>query len=400
MINLSSPSFFENPYPILNDMREKHPFCEIEPGNTWVLSRYDDVKEALNNYSLFTSARKAEQFIPDWLREDIRPNFFLPCADPPDHLSRRSAISAPFARNKIQSLRPLMIETAEKLAAEIRAREHVEFLRNFAYPYISKIFGYITNLDTLQPLEETYEWIKALELSSTPHQSTQDIQHIESIIIKQRKLFEDVVQDRRKTPADDLISSWVHSTLNGEPLSTDQLINIIELMIRAGFQSTVHMLAASIIQLRRRPDIHKQLVDSPVLMPAFVNELLRLYSSVPLAVRHTTQEVTLHGRTAPAGAQVWLSLAAANRDPRRFDNPDEFYLTHPPSNKPIPFGFGPHNCLGQHLGLLEVEMATRSLLPLIENMSLPEDRELRWIKTLDFRGLEELTLSISDPIIQ
>lgn len=394
MINLLNDSIMTNPYPTYNELRESASIHEIHPGNSWFIGRYADVCSGLNNYELFTATRKTELFSPAWLRDECQSDLYLTPFEPPEYRRKRAAISPPFCQSSVSCLMPLMEDTAKTLVANVRILQQYDFIAAFAYPYVGRIVNSITGLDGLQTSEETRIWIQAVEQATLPNLSQCEKDKIQRLIVHQKTLFKEAIEVRRKVNKGDFVSQLVASFPNDNAQSNNELINAFELLIRSGFQTTVHILATAIIQLKQHPTIVDQLLSSPELIPSFVEELLRLYTSLPFVVRHTTQEKSIHGVTVPEGATIYFCLAAANRDPRQFANPDSIDLNRGAKKDPIAFGFGPHICLGMHLARLELQVAIKHLVPQIKHMSCPEEGELKWIKTLLFRGLEAL------PIVQ
>lgn len=393
MIDLLSKENLVNPYPALNRMREEEPVCEIAPGNKWVLTRYDDVCDGLANSELFTSTEKQPEFSPNWLPQDCQSDLFIATIEQPQHRLRRQVITPPFMQQHVKHLSSLMEESASELTEKIKQLRSFDFIHDFAYSYIGRITGNITGLEDLQPLEQTREWVQAAEQAATPDNSNEQKKHIISILRNQKSIFRRVIADRRDNPREDIVSELVQCKIGGQYLTTEQLTNALELLIRSGYQSTVHLLASAVIQLNRRPDLLQQLDSSPGHIPTFIEELLRLYSPIPMAIRHTTKQVTLHGVTLPKDAHVYMSMAAANRDPRKFQHPDEFDLNRTSVKEHIGFGHGPRICLGLHLARLEMKVALEHLLPVIPAMTCPEDYQLQWLKTLLVRVMTKLPIN-------
>ncbi|MBN4055646.1 cytochrome P450, partial [bacterium AH-315-K03] len=349
MIDLLTDENLIDPYPAYNKIREDTPVCELIPGGIWLVSRYDDVRKGMSDYELFSSTRKAEIYSPSWMDKEFKTDFYIACKEPPEHHKLRSAIDAPFTKQAVRSLLPLMHDTASTLVDKLKPGSSLEFLRDFAYPFVGTIIGNITGLGSIQSLSEIHRWININELASTPDLDKKTIDRIKPILQNQKLLFKKAVEDTRliKKPLQDrtFFERLVFSEIEGTPLTVEQLINIIELMIRAGFQTTVHLLATAITQLTTNPALLDKLINNTDLIPSFVEELLRLHSTAPFMVRHTTRDYVLQNTLIPKNATVWFSLAAANRDPRAFNNPNDYILNRQNSQH-IAFGTGPHICLG------------------------------------------------------
>ncbi len=392
VIDLQSSEMRVNPFPTYTWLREEKPVCRVEPGGLWALSRFDDVQFALKNYAIFSSANKAQLLSPSWLRKECHRDLFVIAKDPPEQTPYRAAIIRPFLSSAIAGLVPLMQRTAASCADRMFARGEADFIEDFAYPYIGKIIGHITGLEGTQSLSEIRGWVEVVQQLSYRPPDEADLKRMEEVIIRQHAYFDEVIKEKRRAPTDDVISQLVHTQVEGKPLSDGMLSNAMDLLLRGGFLTTVHLLGNGMVQLERRPELRRSLIQSPELIPAFVDELLRLYSSGAASVRFTTQDVELHGVTIPKNEAVILLQAAANRDPRHFSNPDDFDLTRP-LKKHMAFGYGPHACVGLALARLETEIAFENLLPHLETFSCPPEEQLKWINSSLVRGLEELPIS-------
>lgn len=395
MIDLLDDSIMKHPYDTYNRLRESARICQIYPGDTWFVGRYADVCQGLNDYELFTSTRKTELFSPAWFTDECKSDLYLTPFEPPKYRHKRAAISPPFTLRSVCALAPLMEQTAKDLTEKTNALTQYDFIRDFAYPYVGAIVNNITGLTGLQTSEQTQQWIQAVEQATLPDLSHTEKDKIQSLIIQQKTLFKKAIEQRRQCSTGDFASELVASyrDSDGDTDSDNELINALELLVRAGFQTTVHLLSIAVIQLKHQPDILEQLTASPSVIPCFVEELLRLYSSVPFVVRHTTRTERIYGTVLPEGSPIYFCLAAANRDPRQFENPDAVNLSGATKKGHIAFGYGPHICLGLHLARLELQVALKHIVPILNSLSCPSDNNINWIKTLLFRGLESLPIT-------
>lgn len=394
MIDLLSQEILHNPYPVFNELRETNSVCPIKPGNLWAVSRFEDVQYALKNHGLFTATKRMDLLKPKWLREECHRDMFLITRDPPDYNKYRKFISTPFQSNAVRKFRPLMESVAQSLCRDIAMRPTLEFFEEFAYPYIGQIICRILGLEGSQSIDDIREFIQAVEVVGHDTPCPSAITRWEKAVIKQNAYFDNLIAKNRQTSENNVVTHLLKVNNDGCPLSNSEITNALDLLIRAGFMSSVHLMGNAMVQLSRRPDLHQKLAQHTELIPAFVDEMLRLYSSVPLVVRHTTQPVTLQGVTIPQGTEVALLLAAANRDPRKFSNPDEFDLQRP-LEQHMAFGYGPHICLGLALSRMEVEVALGYLIPSVKSISCPSQNELAWINSTLVRGLSTLPLSLT-----
>jgi cytochrome P450 len=392
MLNLLDPDVLSNPYPTYNQLREDHPIFEIAPGGIWLVSRHKDVNTGLADYEIYTSSRKTEVFSPDWLKKSCRSDLYLTPKDPPEYLFYRKTVTKQFTLNKVEGLTYLLQETAEDLVKSILTKKRIEFLSDFTYPYITKIISKIVGLNNHLTPEDVFRWVQALESINTKDNKVLSRNGIEHLIDKQKNRFRKAIEEKRNNIADDLVSDLLCAEIKGRELTSEQITDAVELIIRSGFQTTVHVLANAIVQLKNHEDLLEKLVQSPSLVSPFINELLRLYSSLPMVVRHCTKNTDIYEKTIPCGDQVLFCLAAANRDPRIFTNPDSFDLSRKMTNT-LAFGTGPHTCIGLNLAKLELQIALEHLVPHINTMSIPGIHELNWCKTYLFRGLKSLPIN-------
>jgi cytochrome P450 PksS len=205
-----------------------------------------------------------------------------------------------------------------------------------------------------------------------------------------RKLFE----QRRADPRADLITALVQAEEAGDKLSEDELLAMVFLLLIAGHETTVNLLAGGTLALLEHPDQMERLRRDPSLIKPAVEELLRYTSPVELATeRFAREDLTIAGTTIPRGEQVLAVIASANRDERQFADPDTLDLTREP-NRHLAFGQGEHYCLGAPLARLEGQIALNTLLQRLPNLRRAvAPGSLRWRRGLFLRGLEHLPLT-------
>jgi cytochrome P450 len=180
--------------------------------------------------------------------------------------------------------------------------------------------------------------------------------------------FVPLIESRRAEPKNDLVSVMVAAIDNESLSNVETLMMSITIMV-AGNETSTNLIGNTVVELLSNPDQLKILLDDPALLPNAVDEANRLTAPIQFAFREAIEETEVAGTTIPKGAIVALHMAAANRDPRRFEDPDRFLITRPPS-KNLSFGHGIHFCLGAHLAGLEVRTAIGGLLPHLAHVEL------------------------------
>ena len=205
-----------------------------------------------------------------------------------------------------------------------------------------------------------------------------------------RRNLDRLITHRRRHPGDDLISMMTHAD-GDDVLTDDEIFWSAAMLIGAGSETTTNLLSGLLLTLAQQPDLYAQLREHPELIPAAIEEQLRFVSPVQGFYRTATRDYTVGANTIPAGARVLLLFAAANRDPRHFDDPDTFDLNRNPSDH-LAFGGGIHYCLGTPLSRLEASRVLTQLLPRVDAIRL--DGDYRYLDNPTMRGLAHLPLEL------
>lgn len=393
-IHLYSPAVQANPFPIYAQMRRQFPVCQVEPDGLWIITRYADVQAALANPAAFSSAAMSRMYEPEWLREECRRNYFILSEDPPLHTAHRAVVNRAFIPRVVDALIPLMRRAAGELAAQLPDKGRVEFLRDFADPYVANIIGSITGTTDYQGVDEIRRLIELTQVVTPERPDDEHVRELEEITLSQRRHYRQALADRRKCPRRDLVTELIDAETDGQRLSEEQLISLLDLFVHAGFHTPTTMLAHAMIMLARRRDLLLLLKEKPGEIPAFLEELLRFEPPSHNLLRQTQADVTVSGVTIPGGATVLINLASANRDEMYFPKPDEFRMHRSNIREQIAFGYGPHVCLGSALARTELRIALEEILRHVSHIACPPDEELAWACALLVHAVIELPLSV------
>ena len=387
-----SPQFNNNPYPIYEKLRHENPVLFLENENQFIVTRFDDVFFALTNHEIFGDGTKSVTK-PEWLSPDCRFKSVLISEDPPLHGKTRAAINDPFTTDSIKKFEHLMRENADLLKSKLAKRIKFDFMTEFSFPYIwgvlQKIFGFESS-----SLEEIRGWV-ALIMANTPQ--TPPKSHITAVEHALRSLsayLNKNIYDHRSCPRQDGISHLLNGHINERSFSEEELRSALILFITAGLESSAQLLGSAIVELMKNPKALRELTSEPSLIPAFVEELLRMRGSTHWLLRTTRMPVTLQGITIPENALISLVLASANRDSAIFSNPNVFDMTRKNIKKHVAFGCGPHVCIGANLARMEIKIALETLLPLIERFKSSEECDLEWIFSHNTRTLKSLPIQL------
>ena len=387
--------FRADPYTTYEYMRRFKPVCMVKPDDIWAITRAADVEYVLSNPKIFSAKGFNKVYDAEWLIEKCRAPRLILAQDPPEHRQYRQLITEIFSRESVESLAPLMREAARSLVANFNSNSKVDFVQQFAYPYIGKTMRHLVGLNETQTLSEIKEWIELEEQVTFGRPSNEFIKAYEAITLKQHKFYLEVFKARRKNPQNDLVTHLVNAEVDNKKLSDKELFGIMSLIVSAGFSTVVQMLNNGIILLSRRPELVAQLVKSPDLIPAFIEELLRFSPAGAGTLRITTESVVLANITIPKGEMVMAVLASANRDPHRFSNPDTFDISRSNAKRHMTFGYGVHNCVGAALARLELKVAFEILLQEFNTFHCPPHDELVWEESFFVNGVSELPVRFS-----
>jgi cytochrome P450 len=360
------PAYFPDPYPWYEQMRADHPLLRRDVPNHrvwpryWMLSRAEDVDAAAADWKTYSSARGT---LVDTDTTLLPPNIFN--MDPPRHDELRSLLARVLTPGRIASIEPTVRAYAQELVDGFKGRGHFDAATEFAQlvPTItmctlmdlpregrSKFLQW--NLDTLAGADFTSEAsLKAYG--------------------EMGEYWTGLVAGRRKEPGPDLISQIIHTEVDGEALSDEEIGGFCSLLHDAAQNTTMNMLTHGVLNLARFPDERAKVLADPGRWPNAVEELLRYVSPVQGLARCTTRDVTLHGTVIPAGDQVLLLYGSANHDETVFDNPEVLDLERNVKTN-WTFGHGIHYCLGNAVARLETRVAIQALLDTIGDWELDE----------------------------
>lgn len=389
-INFQSKEIQENPYPLYEYLLSNYPIFKF-PDKRVAVCSHEGATFILNHPHYFSVGSPA-LVSPDW--QAHRRGMFILTQDNPEHERNKSIVKKAFVHRIIDQLEPFMRDRVSKLLRGAKGRP-IEFFKEIGYPYATSVIGSLLGtLDTQdRHMERVYRWIELLERDTMERPSDEHIAAIEAAYAHLDEWYEQITSERRANPRDDIISALVHASVDGKPLNRDAIFGAIDLFLIAGFQSTAQFLACALIFLAKRTDIRKELVSNPTRIPSFIEEMLRFGGPAHSVLRFAKTDVEILGYTIPANTLISVFIAAANRDPRQFEAPNDFILNRPNIRRQIGFGGGLHTCIGAALARLEVKVALEVILSESEGFSCPEYKNIDWLHTPTTRGARSLPMT-------
>jgi cytochrome P450 len=340
--------FIQNPYALYEQLRADAPVREALMPNglkAWVVSRYADAREALANPAL---------------HKDMR---------------------------RVELLRPRVAEIAEDLLAELAGQDEVDLVAAFAVPLPVTVICELLGVPRANH-DEFRTWSTSMVSAGEP-------EAVAAAAAAMAAYLNQLIAAKRTDPADDLLSALIQARDDGDSLTEVELVSMAFLLLVAGHETTVNLIANGVLALLRDPAQLAVLRADPALLPGAVDEFLRYDGPINHAMlRYTTAPVDLGGTTIPADEFVLVSLSSANRDDARFPNADHLDVTRAAGGH-LAFGHGIHFCLGAPLARLEGQIAIGRLLDRFPDLALATaPATLRWRNTTLLRGLESLPVRL------
>lgn len=391
-LNLVDPDVLANPYPHFAELRRDAPVCQVDPGGLWAVTRYADAMHVFKNPQIFSSAGLQRSMLPPWLSHNPIAHSML-VMDPPQHGRARSRISRAFGPSLIARMEPMLRATAEQLTDALVSQRSADFISALALPLPAAAIGHLLGLDT--SLHARFKlWCDQLAaVSATSESDLEGQQRIRHDIQEMEGYLREVVEQRRRQPTHDLVSSLLEDGGEGDALTDEELMAFLFLLLPAGLETTVNLLGSAILLLSERPELLARLRDQPALLPLFIEEVLRYESPAKSTFRLTLQEVELGGVRLPQHSVLIVLMGSACRDEAYVPDAEQF-IPERKTQGNLPFGYGIHFCLGAALARLEARVVLETLLPRIRGLSRKPE-PLAWTPSIQIRGLLRLPVEVT-----
>jgi cytochrome P450 len=377
VFNPVSQDYFDNPYEIYKRMRDEAPVYYDEVEDFYALTRHADVAAAFKDYESFSSARGCDLSM---VRTGEVPQKSIIFMDPPDHRHMRSLLNKAFTPRAIQSQRETVIELVEHYLSKADP-DHFDVVQDFSGPFPVEVITRMAGVPE-EFRQQVRHWIDT-SLQRDPGQidlSEANMQaNIDSAVY-----YYGLVQERRENPQDDMINRLIAAEVPGEngelrKLDDIEITGFLTLLGGAGAETVTKLVGSAVVEFARHPEQWQKLLDDRSKIPDAVEELLRYVGPVQYNVRYSIKDVELPSGIVPANKPVFLMGAAANRDPRAFEDAETFDITRDRSQaQNLGLGYGIHSCLGAALARMESAIALERLLDFMPRYEV------------DFHGLERV----------
>ena len=388
------PKLRRFPYEAYRVLREHGPVHNVIPANgdgpVWYVVGYEEARQALTDIRLTRDVTKLPSTgrpIEPLAAIGLHPSMLT--VDPPEHTRLRRLVSAAFTPRRVEQLRPRVHQIASELLARLLGREEADLIDDFALPLPITVICELLGVPV--PDQSTFRgWIRDLFASGGDRATVKAANRALSAYLAE------LLEAKRAQPDDALISALVAARDDQRQLTDAQLLSTVTLLLVAGHETTVNLIAAGTVALLRHPEQLTALRSDRAAIERVVEELLRFDPPVETAgARWALEELTLGGMTIPAGGTVHAVLGAANHDPRHVGDPDRFDVRRQ-AGAHLAFGHGVHYCLGAPLARLEAQIALPALFDRFPRLRLavPVD-QLDVAPSLSLRSLRAVPITLT-----
>jgi cytochrome P450 len=396
----------DDPFPLFAEVREAGPVHRVtlaDGHEAWLVVGHDEARLALTASGISKDMLAALAGDNGVVAEGLPgPEFarHMLAVDPPDHSRLRRLVASAFSTRTVEGLRPRVQSVVDDLLdglADYDPDAPVDLVATFAFPLPFTVICELLGVPEIERASLGRGLVAMLVPTLTPAQYAKAKEASDGVVAQLRRL----VEDKRDAPGDDLVSGLIGARDGDERLDSQELLSTIFQLIVAGHDTTTTFIGNAVVALLGNPFQLEILRADPNGIPAAVEELLRYDAPVPHSTfRYAREPIEIGGQSIPAGAQIIVCLAAANRDPCRFSDPDQLDLKRSPGRH-LAFGHGIHHCLGAPLARLEGQLAIGSLLRRFPGLRLAHGRAgLHWDHGdgLVLRGLSELPVLLGSAL--
>lgn len=393
LLRMLSPDLLEEPHAFYRALREYEPVHWDPYMHAWVVTSYQDVITVLMQYSadrtpaLDLLERRSLTCMKPFADIMQRQMMFM---DGASHKRLRSICSAAFTPRKVEELRGTIARIAEELLDRVVGRGRMDMIEDFANPLPAIVTARLLGVP-VEDHAQLHAWV--LDVAEVLGNFQHDPQRVAAVAGSLDALKEYVIarmQEQRRTPQDGLIHALMTAEVDGQRLSDEEVVANTIITLIGGHETTTNLIASGFLTLLRHPESLSRLRENPKSAPSAVEELLRYESPVQHTARIAPCDGELGGKQIRKGARLVAVLGAANRDPKRFPNPDRLDLLRE-NNRHVAFGWAAHFCFGASLARMEGQIAMNALAQRLPHPVLAEQK-LVWRQNAGLRGLTRLEI--------
>lgn len=385
-------------------LQREAPVYKMPGADVYLVSRFDDIKAISLDPATFSNklsygmiqGERWQTYVEVLDSRGWGIKRVLNGADMPEHRRVRKYLDSVLNGRNVEALKPRIQAVTDMLIDSFIDRGECEFMSEFSFILpsliISEHFGFDPgNIDNF------LRWATTIARITNHVLSEEELLECAEVELEMQHYLHDVMEQRKRDPGEDLVSKLVTENsgdnVDNDPMTEQELQNILRDLITGGFGTVVNMLGNSLYLLLTNPDQMAKLRAQPDLLKNFVEECLRMDTSIAVFPRITTRKVEMHGVTIPQGALIGLCLTGANHDPSKFACPHAFDIERQGANGHITFNFGPHTCPGRLLAKMELQIAFATILRRMDDIQLAEDLPNPHMANWRHRNIERLPIT-------
>jgi hypothetical protein len=387
----------QDPYPTYARMHEEGPLHYVDVGNKWaVWSIFSHAECSAIAKDPRLSAKRAKQMLlplPLSRQAEFSElarmfSLWLIFMDPPEHTRLRKLLNKGFLAAALEGLRPQVEAIVDQMLKPLQHGSEVDLMREFANPLPVRII--LEMLGIPQELRDTFvEWSRAIAaFRGNPNRTVEEAKAAQDALVELTEFFRKTVAERRRNKGNDLISLLIDIEEEGEVLTEEELYAQCIALLFAGHETTRNLIGNGMYTLLQHPEETAELREKPEMIRQAVEEILRYESPVQFTARVLKEDIEVCGQRIPKKWTILCMLGAANRDPKKFQEPNRLNLKRL-NNEHLAFSAGPHFCIGAQLARLEGQVALLNLAQRFPKMKLTGPKP-EWASTFGLRGLKSL----------
>ncbi|MSP12144.1 MAG: cytochrome P450 [Chloroflexi bacterium] len=402
MMMFLSPEMLRNRYQIYAQMRSMQPVMHLEDYGLWLAFGYDDVKYILSDYTNFSSdysrmgttgGNLAQAQIQQTAGGNLGTS--LISTDPPRHRQLRDLVSRAFTPRAVANLEARIVRLTHQMLDAVIAQGEIDLIGDLAYPLPVVVISEMLGVPP-EDRDQFKRWSDLVVASADNFLpgdtiSAADLADQVEANHQMQAYFHRILQERRAAPQDDLVSGLIAAEIDGQKLSEDDILAFCMLLLVAGNVTTTNLIGNGVLALLEHPEESARLAAHPELWPAAIEEVLRYQSPVQAMFRIAARDSELGGQKVREGDRMLAWIGSANRDEKKFPEPDRFDIGRDP-NPHIAFGFGIHYCLGAPLARLEARLVLPIIFDRLTGLQRKDHEPLEITKGIILHGVTSLPL--------
>ncbi len=398
LYHLLDPEVLANPYPLFHRMRSEDPVHWDPFLHAWVVTRYSDVLEVLHSFSADRTPTPAQldemglSSLNPIARVMVKQMLFM---DAPAHTRLRGLSSKAFTPARVEQLRGHIQDIAGNLLDGLQAKDEIDVIAQLAEPLPAIVTAEMLGVPTSDHVQLKRWSADFAEMLGNFQHNPGRYPRVLQAVAGMTEYFQDAIREQREHPREGLIQSLMTAEIDGDRLTEEEVVaNCIVIMV-GGQETTTNLIGNGVLTLLRNPGEMEKLRNDLSLIPSAVEEMLRYESPSQHTARMCPSEREMGGKRIQKRQAVIAVMAAANRDPERFPDPDRFDITRK-DNRHLAFGYAAHFCFGAPLARVEGQVVLEAFLRRFPNVTLAPE-PLEWRSNLGLRGLKALKVKVGEP---